>query len=225
MTALTTHWAQLWWARQTADSYTAVSVTQVFYVLCSVHVQLFSHVWLCTPMHSRLLCPWDSPGENAGVARMPPGKNAVSSSRGSSWLRGCICSSCIGRWILYHWATREPPSKRWLRWNPSGERHHWANVLLKSHVVGISGSSWGREYMKVKESEVAQSCPTLCDPVDCSPPGFSVHEILQARTLEWVAISFSKGSSWPRDRTQVSCIAGRGFNLWATRESLNVDFP
>ena len=47
----------------------------------------------------------------------------------------------------------------------------------------------------------------------------SVHGILQARVLEWVAISFSRGSSWPRDRTQVSCIVGRCFNLWATREA------
>ena len=70
------------------------------------------------------------------------------------------------------------------------------------------------------ESEVAQSCPTLCDPVDCSLPGSSVHGILQARILEWVAISFSRGSSWPRDQTQVSCIGGRCFNLWATREAL-----
>ena len=68
-------------------------------------------------------------------------------------------------------------------------------------------------------SEVAQSCPTLCDPVDCSPPGSSVHGILQARVLEWVAISFSRGSSRPRDRTQVSRTAGRRFNLWATREA------
>ena len=58
------------------------------------------------------------------------------------------------------------------------------------------------------ESEVAQSCPTLCDPVDCSPPGSSVHGILQVRILEWVTISFSRGSSQPRDQTQVSCIAG-----------------
>ena len=68
--------------------------------------------------------------------------------------------------------------------------------------------------------EVAQSCPTLCDPMDCSPPGSSVHGILQARILEWVAISFSRGSSQPRDQTQVSCIAGRRFNFWATREAL-----
>ena len=59
----------------------------------------------------------------------------------------------------------------------------------------------------------------LCDPVDCSPPGSSIHGILQARILEWVAISFSRGSSPPRDWTQVSCTAGTRFNLWATREA------
>ena len=58
--------------------------------------------------------------------------------------------------------------------------------------------------IKIKWSEVAQSCLTLCNPVDCSPPGSSVHRILQARILEWVAISFSRGSSQPRDRTQGS---------------------
>ena len=60
----------------------------------------------------------------------------------------------------------------------------------------------------------AQLCPTLCNPMDCSPPGSSVHEILQARVLERVAISSSKGSSQPRDWTHiswVSCIAGRLF--------------
>ena len=68
------------------------------------------------------------------------------------------------------------------------------------------------------ESEVAQSCPTLCNPMDYSLPGFSVHGIFQARVLEWVAIAFSRGSSRPRDRTWVSCIVGRRFILWATRE-------
>ena len=58
------------------------------------------------------------------------------------------------------------------------------------------------------QSEVAQSCPTLCDPMDCSLRGSSVHGIFQARVLEWVSISFSRGSSQPRDRTRVSCIAG-----------------
>ena len=68
--------------------------------------------------------------------------------------------------------------------------------------------------------EVAQSCPTLCDPMDCSPPGSSIHGIFQARVLEWVAISFLRGSSQPRDGTQVSHIAGRRFTIWATREAL-----
>ena len=91
---------------------------------------------------------------------------------------------------------------------------------------------------------VAQLCPTLCDPIDCSLPGFSVHEILQARILvctkslqsyltlcdsmdcippgssvlgilEWVTMPFSRGSSWPRDRTQVSWFV----TVWATREA------
>ena len=66
---------------------------------------------------------------------------------------------------------------------------------------------------------VTQSCLTLCDPMDCSPPGFSVHGILQSRILEWVTIPFSRGSSWPRNWTQVSCIAGRLFAIWATREA------
>ena len=68
--------------------------------------------------------------------------------------------------------------------------------------------------------KIAQSCPTLCNPTDCSPPGFSVHGILQARILEWVIVPFSKGSSQPRDQTQVSHIAGRLFTIWATREAL-----
>ena len=55
---------------------------------------------------------------------------------------------------------------------------------------------------------VTQSCPALCDPMDCSLPGSSVHGILQARILEWVAIPFFRGYSQPKDRTQVSCTAG-----------------
>ena len=65
--------------------------------------------------------------------------------------------------------------------------------------------------MKVK---VAQSCPTLCDFLDCI-----VHGILQARIREWVAFPFSRGSSQPRDQTQVSCIAAGFFTSWATREA------
>ena len=68
---------------------------------------------------------------------------------------------------------------------------------------------------------VAQSCPTLCDPKDCSPPGFSVHEVSQARILEWVAISFSRGSFQPRDRIAVSYLLHWQEILyhWATCEA------
>ena len=65
---------------------------------------------------------------------------------------------------------------------------------------------------------VAQSCPTLCDSMDCSLPGSSVHGIFQAIALEWAAISFSRGSSRLRYRTQVSHIVDRHFTVWATRE-------
>ena len=66
---------------------------------------------------------------------------------------------------------------------------------------------------------VPQSCLTLCDPIDCSLQGSSVHGIFQARVLDWVVTSFSRGSSRPRDRTWASHIAGRCFTIWATREA------
>ena len=68
-----------------------------------------------------------------------------------------------------------------------------------------------------------QSCLTLCDSMDCSQPGSSVPGILQARVLEWVAIPFSRRSSWPRDRTHVSCVSCIGrrilyhFTTWEAR--------
>ena len=70
------------------------------------------------------------------------------------------------------------------------------------------------------ESEVAQSCLTLCNPMDCSLPGSSIYGIFQAIVLEWIAISFSRGSSRPRDQTRVSRIVDRRFTVWATREVL-----
>ena len=69
--------------------------------------------------------------------------------------------------------------------------------------------------VKTMKVLVIQLCLTLCDPVDYSPPGSSVHAILWARILEWVVIPFSRGSSQPRDRTWVSCIVGRVFTVWA----------
>ena len=90
-------------------------------------------------------------------------------------------------------------SKHWASFTVCTERHASFLELI------LSGDS--RQWL----SEVAQSSPTLCDPMDSRLPGFSVHGILQARILEWVAISFSRGSSQPRDGTQVSHTAGRYF--------------
>ena len=71
--------------------------------------------------------------------------------------------------------------------------------------------SWGAQCSVHMLS--CQSCPTLCNPTDCSPPGSCVHKILQARILEWVAISFSRGSSRPRDLAPVSRTAGGFFTV------------
>ena len=67
-----------------------------------------------------------------------------------------------------------------------------------------------------------QSCPTLCDPIDGSPTGSQVPGILQARILEWVVFPFSRGSSQPRDQTQVSLITGKFFTSWATGEAHDI---
>ena len=76
--------------------------------------------------------------------------------------------------------------------------------------------STGKLYLWVL---VTQLCPTVCDPMDCFPPGSFIHGILQARILEWAAIPFSEGSSWPRDWTRVSCLAGKFFTIWAITEA------
>ena len=72
---------------------------------------------------------------------------------------------------------------------------------------------------------VAQSFPTVCDPMDCSPPGSSVHGILQAGILEWVTVPSSRGSSPPRDGTQVSCIAGGIFFFFLPSEPPGKPLP
>ena len=73
-------------------------------------------------------------------------------------------------------------------------------------------------------TKLLQLCPTLCDPVDGSQPGSPIPGILQARILEWIAIPFFRGSSWSRDQTQISCIAGKFFTIWATREAPSIPY-
>ena len=91
----------------------------------------------------------------------------------------------------------------------------------KEEEIMPLAATWTQPEM-IMLSKASQSCPTLCDPVDCSQPGSSIHGIFQVRILEWVAIPCSRGSSWPRDRTQVSGIAGKLFTICASREDVKV---
>ena len=68
-------------------------------------------------------------------------------------------------------------------------------------------------------SGVPLSCLTLCNSIECNPPGSSAHGILQARILAWVAIPFSRESSQPRNQSRVSCTSGKFFTIWTTREA------
>ena len=108
-------------------------------------------------------------------------------------------------WILYQLSYEGSPV------NQKEEN----NYRILTHICGTGRLGLTRiPLMCVRACVlVAQPCPTLCDPTDCSPSGSSVHGILQARTLEWVAIPFSRGSSRPRDRSQVFCTAGRFFTI------------
>ena len=136
-------------------------------------------------------------------------------SRGSSWPRDQIHVSCIGRWIIF---TTEIPAIH--------PNHQYFTVLAFSLPLSVyifSGFSsnhlnnlkWFMNHLRITGDMTAlsaeymlslQSCPILCDPMDCGPPGSSVHGIFQARVLEWVAIAFSRGSFQPKDRTHVSYV-------------------
>ena len=85
--------------------------------------------------------------------------------------------------------------------------------ISRPHIQEVFEQETKTDILIAVKVKAAQSCPTLCDPMD-----YLVHGIPQARILEWVDFPFSKVSSQPRDRTQISCIAGRFFTSWATRE-------
>ena len=90
----------------------------------------------------------------------------------------------------------------------------------------VSAWQWGGNWRAFgaffywRQVLVTYSCLSLCDSMDYSPLGSSVHGLFQARILEWIDIPFSRVSSWPKDRTCISCIAGRIFTIWAAREAL-----
>ena len=137
--------------------------------------------------------------------------NVINSQGIRSMLYSFCLSWCIGWWLDgYLWV------EDFVSCQTGGlvSKESACNARDPGSIPG-SGSSPGEK--KMKESEVFQSCPTLYNHMDCSLPGFSIHGIFQARVLEWVAISFFKGSSQPRDWTQVSLIGGRRFTIWATR--------
>ena len=99
------------------------------------------------------------------------------------------------------------------------------NISFDSYLSSYIMQTLKLTVMKFKISHIiwsinifTQLCPTLCNPMNCSPSSSSLQGILQARILEWVVISFSRASSWPRDWNQVSFIASRFFTIWATRE-------
>ena len=110
-------------------------------------------------------------------------------------------------------------------------RHYWSREscqcgegagVEKPLGCDLSGSQMQRQEQQCPwglKVLVTQSCLTLWDAMDCSPPGFSVHGILQARILEWVAMLSSRASSQPRDQTQVSCIADGSFTVLGTKEA------
>ena len=102
----------------------------------------------------------------------------------------------------------------------SSQSRDWTHVPCIGRQI-LYHEATRRPYTKYESESVSCSVAPvqLCDPIDCSLPGSSVHGILRARILEEVAIPFSRQSSQPGDQTQVSCIVGRFFTVWATREA------
>ena len=134
----------------------------------------------------------------------------------------------LSAWLSFSLFTRNVPSQiSFLSASPLAFiwYENWKNVFcwgswLSPEILGREEIPWFllvRRCFSLSEKWVlvTQSCPTLYDPMDCSPPGSSVHGILQARILEWVAIPFSRRSSPPMNQNHISWIAGGFFTIWA----------
>ena len=105
-------------------------------------------------------------------------------------------------------------------------RASWPTLINSIYLFWSPGSTQAESFrvfsvVNVPACSVIESCLTLCDPMDCSPPSSSVYEISQGRILEWVVIYFSRGSSWPRNWTCISCIGRQILYHWATSEALS----
>ena len=142
-----------------------------------------------------------------------------------SWLKICLqwgrprFDSWVGK---IPWRRERLPIPVFLPGEFHGVTKSWTWLSSRSsiYLVFIGKVSIRTKWVKWKclKVKVTQLCLTLCNPMD-----YTVHGILQARILEWVAFPFSRGSSQPRDQSQVSRIAGRFFTSWATREALAPD--
>ena len=171
-----------------------------------------------------MVCGIQNPGNHyyAASFKWAPG--------GTSWAVQCLglhpscraaAGSIPGQELGSHisWGAAKKILKiKWASWNKFAKQ---VGSVVKHTEICTTGNIWIVRTCLPKgesESEVAQSCPTLCNHMDCSLPGSSVHGIFQAIVLEWIAISFSRGSSQPRDRTRVSHTVDRRFTVWTTRE-------
>ena len=153
-----------------------------------------------------LYCPWNSPGQNTRVGSLSLLQGVFPTQGSNPGLPHC-------RSILSQLSHKGSPHGLRVKFKFTNRtpKPPWAGPARVSSVFPCLCSPCK------SESEVTQSCLTLCDPMDYSLPGSSVHGVFLARILQWVAIFFSRGSSPPRDRTRVSCIAVRHFTVWATR--------
>ena len=192
--------------------------------------------------------PWDSPGKNTGVGchfllQCMKVKSEREVAQSCLTLSDPLECSLPGSPAAYQFS----PSIGFSRQEYCSELPlpSPSEPLGKPKNIGIAypfsrGSSWLRNWTGVSciaggvfttelpgqlEVLVTQSYPTLCDSMDCSLPGFSVHGILQARILEWVVMPSFRVSSRPSDQTWVSCITGTFFTIWATREAQKERLP
>ena len=139
------------------------------------------------------------------VKYLPAKARDVRDAGGEDLQEGMATRSSILAWRI-PWA--EEPAELWSIGSQS-VRHDWSDLASTREAEGVQRTDHCREPQGCGLCcQLLQSCLTLWDPMDCSLPGSSVHGILQARILEWVAMPSSRGSSQPRDRTWVSCTAG-----------------
>ena len=154
--------------------------------------------------HTRPPCPSPTPGVHSDSCPL------------SQWCHPAIASSVVPFSSCPQSlpATESFPVSQLFTWGGQSTGVSALASFLPKKSQGWSPSEWTRWIFLQSKG---LSCPTLCSPMDCSPPGSSIHGIFQVSILEWVAVPFSRGSSPPRDQTQASRIAGRFFTIWATR--------